>query len=46
MTTEIEFKAKVAKYRRINIPKPFFQIKDGDEVIVRIEILQNAEATV
>lgn len=37
MAQEVEFKVKVAKHRRINIPKPFFQIQDGDEVIVTIK---------
>ena len=43
MAQKIEFKAKVAKHRRINIPKPFFQIQDGDEVIVIIKKVE-AEA--
>lgn len=40
MSESIEFEATVAKYRRINIPKPLFQIKTGDKVIVRLEKVQ------
>ena len=37
MTQEVKFKAKVAKHRRINIPKSLYQIEDGDEVIVTLK---------
>ena len=37
MTEKIQFEAQIAKFRRINIPKPLFQFKDGDKVIVTLE---------
>ena len=36
-THKIEFEATIAKHKRINIPKPFFQVKSGDIVRVTIE---------
>lgn len=39
MSTKIQFDAKIAKHRRINIPKPLFQVKDGDQVRVTIELI-------
>ena len=35
---QLEFKCRIAKGRRITIPKIFFQVDPGDEVIV---ILKN-----
>ena len=40
MSGIIEFEAKIAKHRRINIPKSLYRIKDGDKVKVKVEKIE------
>ena len=43
MAIKVEFETKIAKYRRINIPQPLFQVKTGDRVRVSIIVIEKGK---